>query len=114
MKPLKVMTYNIQGHAAGRREDHLPKLAEVIAAVNPDVVGLQEVHCRTRAGPMHQGEVLAHLTGLTHWFGRSCAMDGGDYGNAVLGQAIIAALGYLAPMLTAGGRLWAQVHSTRR
>lgn len=78
------MSYNIQGHAAARREDHLPKLAEVIAAAKPDVVGLQEVHCRTRAGPAHQGEVLASLTGMNHWFGRSCAMDGGDYGNAVL------------------------------
>jgi endonuclease/exonuclease/phosphatase family metal-dependent hydrolase len=78
------MSYNIQGHAAARREDHLPKLAEVIAAVKPDVVGLQEVHCRTRVGPVHQGEVLASLTGMNLWFGRSCAMDGGDYGNAVL------------------------------
>jgi endonuclease/exonuclease/phosphatase family metal-dependent hydrolase len=89
MSSVKVMSYNIQGHAAARREDHLPKLAEVIAAVNPDVVGLQEVHCRTRAGPVHQGEALAHLTGLTHWFGRSCAMDGGDYGNAVLTRGTI-------------------------
>jgi endonuclease/exonuclease/phosphatase family metal-dependent hydrolase len=81
---MKFMSYNIQGHAAARREDHLPKLAEVIASVKPDIVGLQEVHCGTRVGPAHQGEVLGSLTGLNHWFGRSCAMDGGDYGNAVL------------------------------
>lgn len=86
---MKVMSYNIQGHAAARREDHLPKLAEVIAAVQPDVVGLQEVHCRTRAGAAHQGEVLASLTSMQHWFGRSCAMDGGDYGNAVLTRGTI-------------------------
>jgi endonuclease/exonuclease/phosphatase family metal-dependent hydrolase len=84
MNRLRVLSYNIQGHAAARRQDHLPKLAEVIAAIEPDVVGLQEVHCRTRAGAAHQGEVLASLTGLNHWFGRSCAMDGGDYGNAIL------------------------------
>jgi endonuclease/exonuclease/phosphatase family metal-dependent hydrolase len=78
------MSYNIQGHAAAGRPDFLPKIAEVIAAAQPDVVGLQEVHCRTRAGPIHQGETLAQLTGLNHWFGKSCAMDGGDYGNAVL------------------------------
>lgn len=83
------MSYNIQGHAAARRDDHLPKLAEVIAAENPDVVGLQEVHCGTRAGPAHQSEVLASLTGLHHGFGRSCAMDGGDYGNAVLTRGTI-------------------------
>ena len=38
MTSLRVMSYNIQGHAAMRRQDHLPKLAEVIAAVRPDVV----------------------------------------------------------------------------
>jgi endonuclease/exonuclease/phosphatase family metal-dependent hydrolase len=89
MRRLKIMSYNIQGHAAVKREDHLPKLAEVIAAAKPDVVGLQEVHCRTRVGPVHQGEVLASLTGMNLWFGRSCAMDGGDYGNAVLTRGTI-------------------------
>lgn len=83
------MSYNIQGHAAAGRADFLPKLAEVIAAVKPDVVGLQEVHCRTRAGPVDQAEVLASLTGLNFAFGRSCAMNGGDYGNAVLTRGTV-------------------------
>jgi endonuclease/exonuclease/phosphatase family metal-dependent hydrolase len=98
---VKIMSYNIQGHAAARRQDHLPKLAEVIASVAPDVVGLQEVHCRTRAGPVHQGEALASLTGLNHWFGRSCAMDGGDYGNAVLTRGTIKA-GHVHPLPGSG------------
>lgn len=85
----RFMSYNIQGHAAARRPDFLPKLAEVIAAVAPDVVGLQEVHCRTRAGPAHQGEILASMTGLHLQFGRSCAMDSGDYGNAVLTRGTV-------------------------
>lgn len=89
MSVVRIMSYNIQGHAAARREDHLPKLAEVIASVKPDVVGLQEVHCRTRAGAVHQGEMLASMTGLNHHFGRSCAMDGGEYGNAVLTRGTI-------------------------
>jgi len=91
MSSLRVMSYNIQGHAAIRREDHLPKLAEVIAAVRPDVVGLQEVHNHTRVGPVHQGEVLSHLTGMKLQFGRSTIMDGGEYGNAVLTRGEIKA-----------------------
>lgn len=84
------MSYNIQGHAAARRSDHLPKIAEVIAAVAPDIVGLQEVHCRTGASPgVDQAEVLASLTGLHLQFGRSCGMEGGDYGNAVLTRGSI-------------------------
>jgi endonuclease/exonuclease/phosphatase family metal-dependent hydrolase len=84
MSVVKIMSYNIQGHAAMRRQDHLPKLAEVIVAEKPDVVGLQEVHWRTRVGPTHQGEALASLTGMNLLFGRSTIMDGGEYGNAVL------------------------------
>lgn len=89
MGSIRVMSYNIQGHAAAGRDDHLPKLAEVIAAAKPDVVGLQEVHCRTRVGPVDQGAALADLTGMKLAFGRSCAMDGGDYGNAVLTSGTI-------------------------
>jgi len=85
------MSYNIQGHAAGRRADHLPKIAEVISSVAPDVVGLQEVHCRTRVARIDQAETLASLTGLHLQFGRSCAMDGGDYGNAVLTRGNVTA-----------------------
>lgn len=84
MFSVRVMTYNIQGHAAASRPDHVPKLAEVIAAASPDVVGLQEVHCRTRASVVDQGEQLAALTGYRLAFGRSCSIEGGDYGNAVL------------------------------
>lgn len=87
---LKVISYNIQGHAAGRRGDHIPKIAETIAALEPDIVGLQEVHCRTRASQLHdQAETIAKLSGLNLYFGRSCAMDGGDYGNAVLTRGTI-------------------------
>lgn len=89
MADLRVMTYNIQGHAASRRADHVPKLAEVIAAAAPDIVGLQEVHCRTRAFAGNQGEQLAALTGMELVFGKACAMDGGEYGNAVLTRAKI-------------------------
>jgi len=101
MSSLKIMSYNIQGHAALRREDHLPKLAEVIAAVNPDVVGLQEVHKHTRVGPVHQGEALAALTGMTLYFGRSTVMDGGEYGNAILTRGTIKA-GFVHPLPGSG------------
>jgi endonuclease/exonuclease/phosphatase family metal-dependent hydrolase len=82
---VKILSYNIQGHAAGRRADHIPKIAETIASIGADVVGLQEVHCRTKQSNLQdQAEAIAKLTGLNLFFGRSTAMDGGDYGNAVL------------------------------
>jgi len=88
---LRVMTYNIQGHAASRRADHIPKIAEAIREAAPDVVGLQEVHCRTRQSlSTDQAAQIAELTGLNLYFGRSCGMEGGDYGNAVLTRGTIA------------------------
>lgn len=87
---LKVVSYNIQGHAASKRPDHIPKVAETIAALDADVIGLQEVHCRTRVSRQaDQAETIAKLTGLSVHFGRSCAMEGGDYGNAVLTRGTI-------------------------
>ena len=91
MFALKLMTYNIKGQAAARRPDHIVKIAEVISSIGPDIVGLQEVHCRTRAAGIDQAERLARLTGLELAFGRSCAMDGGDYGNAVLTRGTVLA-----------------------
>ena len=87
---MRIVTYNIQGHAASRRSDHIPKIAETIAALHPDVVGLQEVHCRTKASSnLDQAEAIAKLTGLSLFFGKSCSMEGGDYGNAVLTRGTI-------------------------
>jgi endonuclease/exonuclease/phosphatase family metal-dependent hydrolase len=86
---VRIMTFNIQGNAASRRSDHIPKVAEVISAVAPDAVGVQEVHCRTRSSPVDQGAQLATLTGMNLAFGRSCPMDGGDYGNAILTRGTV-------------------------
>ncbi|HET7711380.1 MAG TPA: endonuclease/exonuclease/phosphatase family protein, partial [Thermoanaerobaculia bacterium] len=87
---LKIMSYNIQGHAASKRPDHIPKIAETIAGADADIVGLQEVHCRTRLSPnIDQAEQIAELTGLNVFFGKSCLLEGGDYGNAVLTRGTI-------------------------
>lgn len=83
MAVVKLMSYNIQGHAARGRADHVPKLAEVITSVAPDIVGLQEVHRKTR-GRSDQAEQLASMTGMNMVFGLSTPMEGGSYGNAVL------------------------------
>lgn len=80
-----MLSYNVQGHAARRRTSHLEEIAGVIRDARPDLVGLQEVHCRTaRSRGIDQATSLAELTGLRVYFGRSCSIAGGDYGNALL------------------------------
>lgn len=79
------MTYNIEGHAALIREDHLERLADAILAQKPDVVGLQEVHSGSwQARFRNQAAALGRLTGMTVVYGPSFSVFGGEYGNAIL------------------------------
>jgi endonuclease/exonuclease/phosphatase family metal-dependent hydrolase len=82
---LRVLSYNVQGHASPGSRRYLEEVAAVIVAAQPDVVGLQEVHRGTRrARREDQAETLARLTGMTVQFGPSFAFGGGEFGNAVL------------------------------
>jgi endonuclease/exonuclease/phosphatase family metal-dependent hydrolase len=82
---IRVMSYNIQGHAALKRRRYLSDVAQVIRQLRPDLVGLQEVHKNTHG--LRSGDQLADLaasTGMELFFGRSMARLGGEYGNAIL------------------------------
>jgi endonuclease/exonuclease/phosphatase family metal-dependent hydrolase len=83
---VRVLSYNIR-HGAGMdgRVD-LERTADVIRALAPDVVLLQEVDsCTARAGGVDQARSLADLTELPHHvFGRFMEYDGGAYGMAIL------------------------------
>ena len=82
---LKVMSYNVGGHGARWSRRHLELAARAIAEAEPDVVGLQEVHRGTRHSRLEdQAEILARLTGMAVRFGKSFALHGGEFGNAVL------------------------------
>jgi endonuclease/exonuclease/phosphatase family metal-dependent hydrolase len=85
VEKLRVLSYNIHGRAHLFSRRYLHWIAEVIATVQPDVVGLQEVH---RGGWIvryeDQAKTLAKLTGMRHCFGRSFGRPGEEFGNAVL------------------------------
>lgn len=84
-KPLRIVSYNIQGQAARKRPGHLAGVAETIVSLKPDIVGLQEVHRKTsHSRGDDQAETLERLTGMKMFFARSCENWGGEYGNAVL------------------------------
>lgn len=84
-KPIRIVSYNIQGQAARKRPGHLARIAETIVSLNPDIVGLQEVHRKTsRSRGEDQAEALERLTAMRMFFGRSCTSWGGEYGNAIL------------------------------
>jgi endonuclease/exonuclease/phosphatase family metal-dependent hydrolase len=84
-RPLVVMTYNIAGHDELIDGDHIQKIAAVIRAANPDIVGLQEVHRRTWQSRFRdQVKELQAATGMNVFFAPSFHETGGGFGNAIL------------------------------
>jgi endonuclease/exonuclease/phosphatase family metal-dependent hydrolase len=82
---LKVMSYNVGGHAALVAGRYLERIARVIERERPDVVGLQEVHRGTwLARFQDQAEALARLTGMALSFGKSFDSGKGEFGNVLL------------------------------
>jgi endonuclease/exonuclease/phosphatase family metal-dependent hydrolase len=81
---LVVASYNIhRGVGLDRRLD-LDRIAEVIAEISPDVVGLQEVICDTGGPHSDQPAYLARRLGMELVMGATRAHGQGSYGNAVL------------------------------
>lgn len=76
------MTFNIRGGLGMDNRRSVPRIAAVIQAADPDLVGLQEVHCRLPASGMaNQPAELACLTGLRAVFRPSLSLGFGAYGN---------------------------------
>jgi endonuclease/exonuclease/phosphatase family metal-dependent hydrolase len=90
-RPLRVLSYNIEGHAAlVRGDDYLPEIARIIRGLRPDVVALQEVHRGTwEVRFRDQPAELRRLTGMALRFGPSFRVFGGEFGNAILTRGTI-------------------------
>lgn len=82
---LRVVAYNIRhGRGTDDRVD-LERVADVLRALDADVITLQEVDDRTeRTGGVDQVAVLAQLLGYEGVHGPHRPYQGGFYGNAVL------------------------------
>jgi endonuclease/exonuclease/phosphatase family metal-dependent hydrolase len=82
---IRVVTYNIHHGEGTDRKFDLKRIANVLLAVEPDIIALQEVDQGTRrAGGVDQPAELARLTGMKVVFGRNIDFEGGGYGTAVL------------------------------
>ncbi len=80
-RPLVVVSWNIQkGIGVDLRRD-LGRTASVLARLDADVIGLQEV--LRRAGDDH-AEKLAHALSMQLAWGRARDVSDGEYGNALL------------------------------
>jgi len=81
--PLRIATWNI--HAA--RSAPITELAAELAAMEADIVALQEVDVRTRRGGfVDEPQELSKALGVHYAFAASIKWDEGDYGLAVLSR----------------------------
>lgn len=90
---MKIMVYNIQHGAIYPTKDiDLQRLADVIAAEQPELIGLNEVRGKGNTPAYtEQTEILSHLTGMEHYyFARAIYVGGTEpYGNALLSHSPI-------------------------
>ncbi len=82
---IRVMTYNIH-HAEGLDGKlDLDRIAALIKSERADIVALQEVDKGTqRTKRLDFPALLSRLTGMTCIFSNNLALQGGEYGNAIL------------------------------
>ena len=116
---LRILSYNIH-HAEGvDGKLDVPRIAQVILSVDPDLVALQEVDKNTiRTGKVNQDIELAHLTKMNSVFGSNITFQGGQYGNAILSKfPIIKNKNFLLPNVDSGeqrGLLQSQIQISNK
>ena len=81
--PLCLATWNIHMGIGRDGERNLGRTAEVIRAINPDLIGLQEVDNHV-SGEGDDLQRLRAMTGLRVVPGPTMERSNGDYGNALL------------------------------
>lgn len=116
---LRILSYNIH-HAEGvDGKLDVPRIAQVILSVKPDLVALQEVDKNTiRTGKVNQDIELSRLTKMNSVFGSNITFQGGQYGNAILSKfPIIKNKNFLLPNVDSGeqrGLLQSQIQISNK
>lgn len=116
---LRILSYNIH-HAEGvDGKLDVPRIAQVILSVDPDLVALQEVDKNTiRTGKVNQDIELSRLTEMNSVFGSNITFQGGQYGNAILSKfPIIKNKNFLLPNVDSGeqrGLLQSQIQISNK
>jgi endonuclease/exonuclease/phosphatase family metal-dependent hydrolase len=87
---LRVMTYNIHVGVGTDKKLDLQRIADVINAEHPDLVGLQEVDRGVnRTEGKDEIAELAKLTSMNYAFAHNLDYQGGQYGVAILSRLAI-------------------------
>jgi len=82
---LRIMTYNVHRCTGSDGRADTQRIADVIAACQPEVVALQELDVgRLRTGGIDQAHAIADQLGMTFYFHPALRVDEELYGDAIL------------------------------
>lgn len=83
-----MVSYNTHHSAGLDKKVDYERIGRVIAEMQPDVAGLQEIDsCWIRSGRVNSAERIAKAAGMDYWiFGYAIDFDGGKYGNAIISK----------------------------
>lgn len=86
-EPLRVATYNVHGCRGMDRRRSEPRIAEVIAALDVDVIGLQELDLnRRRSAGVDQVALIADQLGWHRFFHPALRAGDEQFGDAILSR----------------------------
>jgi endonuclease/exonuclease/phosphatase family metal-dependent hydrolase len=84
---LRVATYNVHGCVGTDGHRSETRIAEVIASMSVDIVGLQELDLgRARSAHVHQAALIASQLGWSHYFHPAMRTGNEQYGNAIISR----------------------------
>lgn len=84
---LRVATYNVHGCVGLDRQRSEARIAEVIASISADLVGLQELDLgRDRSAGVDQAQLIAQLLGWECLFQAAMRNAKEQYGNAIISR----------------------------
>ncbi len=87
MKSLRVVTYNVHGCVGTDRKRSEARIARVLAALQPDIVGLQELDLgRQRSRGVDQAGLIAESLGYERRFHPAMQREDEHYGDAILSR----------------------------
>jgi endonuclease/exonuclease/phosphatase family metal-dependent hydrolase len=81
----RIVTYNVHRCIGGDRRLDVARIADVLAALEPDIVALQELDVgRARTGGVDQAHEIASRLAMTHHFNAAVRVEEEQYGDAIL------------------------------
>ena len=109
---LKLLTYNVHSCIGTDRRLAPERVAEVIAALNPDIIGLQELDVgRRRTGGIDQAHAIATILEMKFHFHAALTVAEERYGDAIL-TALPSRVVKTGPLPSIGeqrGAVWIEV-----